>query len=209
MESDLRQEFFDVDGNELYFSRCGGETLQVRADASFYRFTATEAARLRDWLNEALGDSGCDFTAEKTKTLYDDMLAGIRKLGAARPEVTARMAAAGAAYLLQTDWFERDAMTAQDAATEIYQAMAVKRRLLDDAECDIDCPGCAYCPDDALEAEYPSADIFCDCDDVEPDVDMMALRKWAVEQSGGMHCTEEGIENAERLVDYVLNGPSA
>jgi hypothetical protein len=182
MESVLQElAITDKYGDGLVVSL--GEQILIAPDSDAgVLLSHADAARLRDWLNAALGDSGCacarpddadepecSFTAEKVDALYDDMLADLRKLRADEPEIYEGMK--GADY--------------------VPAMLSLRKRI------------------EALEAEYPSADIFCDCDDDEPDVDMVELRMWAVERSGGMYCTKQCIENAETLVDYVLNGPAA
>jgi hypothetical protein len=163
MESMLRETFFDVDGIEIDISRCGGGSLRLAVDGYVYDLTATEAARLRDWLNQALGSSGaeCEFSPEKVKALYDDMLADIRKLGSgcvcARPD--------------DADEPESDA----GPSDEFLKGW-------DEAKC-----------------------VFESADDDEPDVDMVQLRIWAVEQTSGDYPLERVVD-AGVLVDYVLNG---
>jgi hypothetical protein len=190
VESVLRETFSGVDGDDFDITRCGDGTLVLVTYDHTFNLTATEAARLRDFLNEALpatkadrvracvqdfhdelaalqgcecarpddaDEPECDFTAEKIKALYDDMLADIRKHS------------------------DKDEPESDERAAGYIEGYR--------------------------DAREDAGDCDCDCDD--PDVDMVALRMWALEQANKHDLPGDLTEFANEIADFVLNGPPA
>jgi hypothetical protein len=233
MESDLRETFLDIDGDTLDIERCGGGTLLLTAGDLEYALTATEAARLRDWLNGALNareplDAACnEVLATWRMGKHSGAAASDTFTGAPMPGSGATMREAwlgglsvptpdsecargsGCVCARPDDADEPDVTDRVRACVQDFHddVAALQKRFCACPNCD---GGHAAQPESDeraagyIEGNKDARDDAEATKQPDPGIDMLQLRMWAAEQVGG-----HDIPRAAELVRYALGLPSA